>query len=199
MASLFRTIFLLLIVGMSGLVHSQIRMESGLPRFPTTRGVYSPFDIDDLWKTYSYSKDPALVGRVISTAALPRQGLETFSGPVAPDDLNDTPSLHSREEIQRIARQHFTIGSARWSLSYYVAQNPVVAGIVRAKLKTASGNERYVLDVVLNHPPRASTYEEALKLEMRERRATQKATPVSSSDQIVPSHVSLAPRAKGNN
>ena len=154
MTQLARTLLVLVLVGMGGLAHSQVRMDSGLPVFPQARPIDSPFAVDDLWKAYSFTHDGALVDRLITAAAKPMVGLEDSAGQLSADAVDKDPSKHTREDVVRIGKQHLTISNARWSLSYYIVRDPRVAAIADSRRKTATGNEKQMLSCVVSQRSR---------------------------------------------
>ena len=176
--SLVVALFGLLMASSSFYVQAQVRTESGLPTFPVNRQINSPRAVEDLWRVYEQTGDISLVSRLITAAAQPMEGQETTAGPLPPDKIKNDPSKNSPEEAKRIAKDHFVISEARWSLSYYIVRNPNVKKLAEKRRKNATGNEKAMLDFVFTHPPRSNTFLGELKLEMDEQKKA--VTPVAT-------------------
>lgn len=147
-----------------------------LPTFPSYRPIDTPFAVEYLWKTYIARGDRSLIERIITTAAEPMEGIEGDSGPLPPDRVKSDPKKNSRAELAKIAARHLVISEARWSLAYYIVRDPVVAKIAEKRRKTATGNEKAMLDFVFTHPPRSDTFLGELRMEVEEQK---KAAPTS--------------------
>ena len=78
--SLVVALFGLLMASSSFCVQAQVRTETGLPTFPAHRQINSPRAVEDLWGVYLKTGDISLVGRLITAAARPMEGLENASG-----------------------------------------------------------------------------------------------------------------------
>ena len=168
--SLVVALFGLLMASTSFCVQAQVRTETGLPTFPAHRQINSPRAVEDLWRVYEQTGDISLVSRLITAAARPMEGLENASGPLPPDKIKNDPAKSSPEDVKRIAKDHFVISEARWSLSYYIVRNPSVAKLAEKRRKNASGNEKAMLDFVFTHPPRSNTFLGELQMEMAEQK-----------------------------
>lgn len=158
----------LLLAGISFGVLADTITNPIFPTFPKERPIDSAIAVEELWKTYLVTDDGSLIDRIITTAALPMENLEDAAGPLPFGKLKNDTSIFSKDEIRRVAKQQFFISEARWSLGYYIARKPHVAKIAEQRRKTATGNEKAVLEFVFTHPPRATTFLGELRMEMDE-------------------------------